>query len=81
VRFKLNIHVFLSVDGQAGILEQVDTDLNGAYKIEELRKGTYKIWVYTDCITCPDDIEAMSQTIVVKENKEEITLPDFIIRL
>jgi hypothetical protein len=46
-----------------------------------LRKGTYKIWVYTDCITCPDDIEAMSQTIVVKENKEEITLPDFIIRL
>lgn len=76
-----NINVFLSVDGKAGILEQVDTDLNGAYKIEELRKGTYKIWVYSDCITCPDDIEAMSQTIVVKKNKEEITLPDFIIRL
>ncbi|MBL7754332.1 MAG: hypothetical protein JNM44_07640 [Chitinophagaceae bacterium] len=76
-----NINVFISVDGQEGVLEQVDTDLNGSYKIEELRKGTYQLWVYSDCLTCPDDREAIKYTVTISGNKDEMKLPDFIIRL
>lgn len=76
-----NINVFISVDGKEGVLDQVDTDMNGNYKIEELRKGTYHLWVYSDCLTCPDDREALQQTVTISGTKDEIMLPDFIIRL
>lgn len=76
-----NINVFISVDGKEGVLDQVDTDMNGNYKIEELRKGTYHLWVYSDCLTCPDDRIALQQTVTITGTKDEIKLPDFIIRL
>ncbi|QLH44221.1 MAG: hypothetical protein HWD58_00420 [Bacteroidota bacterium] len=34
-----NINVFISVDGQEGVLEQVDTDLNGSYKLKSFARG------------------------------------------
>ena len=76
-----DIEVFLSVDGQPGVLERVRTDFDGSYRFRELRKGTYNIWVFSDCDKCTDNKEPILQKTIVSSNRQKISLEDFRIRL
>ena len=76
-----DIEVFIGVVGQSGVLERVRTDFDGTFRIRELRKGTYNIWVYSDCDKCTDNKEPIIQKTVVSSNRQTITLEDFRIRL
>lgn len=76
-----DIEVFLSVEGQPGVLERVRTDFDGSYRFRELRKGTYNIWVFSDCDKCTDNKEPILQKTIVSSNRQKISLEDFRIRL
>jgi hypothetical protein len=76
-----DIEVFLSVDGQPGVLERARTDFDGSYRFRELRKGTYNIWVFSDCDKCTDNKEPIIQKVIVSSNRQDISLEDFRIRL
>ncbi len=73
--------VFISVDGETGVLDDVRTDINGIYKIENLRKGNYNIWVNTRCDTCVNDQKAILKKINIEGNKEIISVEEFKIDL
>jgi hypothetical protein len=76
-----DIEVYIGVDGQQGVLERVRTSFDGTFRFRELRKGTYDIWVFSDCDSCTDNKEPIIQKTVVSSNRQKITLEDFRIRL
>jgi hypothetical protein len=56
------------------------TSFDGSFRFQYLRKGTYTVFVYSDCDTCDSGIEAISQTVEVTENNQDIFLEDFEVR-
>jgi hypothetical protein len=76
-----DIVVYLAAENSNEILERARTDFKGAYLFRELRKGTYHVWVYTDCDKCTNNQEPVVKKVVIKSNKENIMLEDFKINI
>lgn len=76
-----DIEVFLAAENSDEILERARTDFKGAYIFRELRKGTYNVWVYSDCDKCTANQEAVIKKVEIKSNKENIRLEDFKISI
>ncbi len=73
--------VFISVSGREGVLDDVRTDYQGAYRFDELRPGKYTLWVYTECDTCTDNIKPVIQEVEINSKKQVISMPDFEINI
>lgn len=56
------------------------TSFDGSFRFQYLRPGTYTIFVYSDCISCPSGTEALTQTVEITGNNQDIILDDFEIR-
>jgi len=56
------------------------TSFDGSFRFQYLQKGTYTIFVYSDCTSCPSGIEAISQTLEITENNQDVVLDDFEVR-
>ncbi len=56
------------------------TSFDGSFRFQYLRKGTYTVFVYSDCDTCDSGIEAISQSVEITENDQDIILDDFEVR-
>ena len=56
------------------------TSFDGSYRFEYLRPGTYTVFVYSDCVSCPSGTEELSQTVVIGSNNEDVFLDDFEVR-
>lgn len=76
-----NMKVVLSVKGSGKVLKETRTDLDGSYKFEELRKGTYQVWTFTECDKCTDNEEAVVQEFEIESTKQEKLLEDFVINI
>jgi hypothetical protein len=71
--------VFIGVDGENTSFESVRTSFDGSYRFSFLRKGNYKVWVFSRCDSCVLEQATRIQTTTVDARKETITLPDFSI--
>lgn len=76
-----DVKVFLNADNQIGVIDDVNTDYNGYFRFEGLRKGKYTLWVFEECDTCTDNKRVIKQSFEVDKNKAEIVLPDFKIKM
>lgn len=56
------------------------TSYDGSYRFDYLTKGSYRIFVYSDCNTCESGNETIIVDVSITENKSTIILPDIIIR-
>lgn len=56
------------------------TTFDGSFRFQYLTKGTYTVFVYSDCNSCPSGTEAISQTFEITSNNQDIVLGDFEIR-
>lgn len=79
--YTADMKVVISVLGSGTILDEVKTDLNGAFKFDKLRKGTYQIWTFTECDTCTNNEDPVIQSTEITDRKENIILPDFVINI
>ncbi len=79
--YTADMKVVISVEGSNTILDETKTNLDGSYRFEKLRKGTYKVWTFTECDTCTNNETPVIQSVEVKSNRETITLPDFSINI
>lgn len=59
--------------------DEVSTAYDGTYKFEYLRKGTYTIYVYSDCLLCPGGTEAKIVDVEITDNNSVVELADIII--
>lgn len=56
------------------------TSFDGSFRFQYLTKGTYTVFVYSDCISCPSGTEAISQTFEITSNDQDIVLDDMEVR-
>ena len=59
------------------VIERVRTSYDGSFLFEGLRKGTYDVWVYSQCSKCAGDITPIIQRVEIKGKKSKIELEDF----
>ena len=56
------------------------TSFDGSFRFQYLRPGTYTVFVYSDCVSCPSGTEEISQTVEITGNNQDIFLDDFEVR-
>jgi hypothetical protein len=76
-----DMKVVIAVSGSKQILDETRTDLNGEFRFDELRKGDYEIWTFTECDTCTNNETPVIQKTTISEKDETIVLDDFIINI
>jgi hypothetical protein len=59
--------------------DDYDTSFDGSYRFEFLTKGTYKLFVYQKCNSCPSGDEEVIEVITIDNNKSTVVVPDLII--
>lgn len=56
--------------------DSYETSFDGSFRFQYLTKGTYKIFVYSDCDTCDSGVEAVTTTVEITENNQDVVLED-----
>jgi len=56
------------------------TSFDGSFRFQYLRQGTYTVFVYSNCDTCSSGTEAISRTVEITSNNQDLVLDDFQIR-
>ena len=74
-----NVYIIYG-DGDNFYDDSYETSFDGSYRFQYLRPGTYTVFVYSDCISCPSGTEAISQTVEITGNNQDIILEDLEIR-
>jgi len=60
--------------------DDIKTSFDGSFEFRYLRKGSYKIFVYEDCITCPSGKKEVLKEIEITEKNQELTLDPIYIK-
>ncbi len=60
--------------------DEYRTSYDGSYRFDFLRKGTYQVFAYSECISCPGFTEAIIKEIEVSENGELYEMEDIVIK-
>ncbi|HMU69308.1 MAG TPA: hypothetical protein PKK72_11390 [Chitinophagales bacterium] len=71
--------VYIIYGDNIGYDDEVKTSFDGTYKFPFLRKGTYTIYAYSDCLTCDGNTEARSVQVEITENNQDIEVEDIVI--
>jgi len=59
--------------------DETRTSYDGQFKFENLFQGSYRVFVYSDCLSCPSGTEPIMQSIEVTENDEVFTFEEVFI--
>lgn len=76
-----DIEVYISAEGKSEILDRIRTHYDGSFEIKELRKGSYEVWVYSDCDLCPNGIEPIIQKVTIDQKKSIVELKTFEVNI
>mgnify|MGYP003598174557 CR=1 FL=1 len=72
------VRVYISYGDHAGVDDDVRTDFEGKYEFKWLQPGSYKVWVLSDCNTCPLLQTQDLQIVNVHKKREEVQVRDLI---
>jgi hypothetical protein len=75
------VRVYIGVDdgARSDYFETVRTSYDGTYTFPFLRKGDYRVWVFSRCDTCVLEDTVRLQTATIRERKQTVTLPDMTV--
>lgn len=76
-----DIDVYIKAKNSSIELERIRTSYDGSFIFDQLRKGEYEVWVYSDCNSCPNGKEAVIQSVSIKDKKAHVELPAFEVNL
>ncbi len=71
--------VYIAYGNHTWADDDVRTSYNGEYAFRGLQKGKYTLWVFSQCDTCPFDLNYVKKEVEITSNKQELVVPDFII--
>ena len=60
--------------------DQVRTSFDGTFQFNNLYRGFYTVFAYSDCDTCASGKEPIFQTVKIKSRGEEKEVPTIIIK-
>lgn len=58
--------------------DKTSTSFDGSYKFSYLTPGTYRIFIYSDCSTCPSKEEEIIKTITISAKGEIVNAGELI---
>ena len=71
--------VYIIYGGETAVGKSQDSNNDGSFEFSYLRKGSYKIYVYSK--TAPNQLDsAVVQTSEITDKKQAVVLPDFKIK-
>lgn len=79
--YTADMKVVISVEGSGVVLDEVRTDVNGSYKFENLRKGKYQVWSFTECDKCTNNETPVIKSAEITDKKENLVLEDILINI
>lgn len=71
--------VYIVYGDNAGYDDETRTSFDGTYKFPFLRKGTYTIFAYSDCLTCDGSVEVRTIEVEITDNHQTVVVPDIVI--
>lgn len=71
-----DVRVFISYGDHTWVDDDARTSYTGEYAFEWLQKGEYKIWVISDCPSCPENQQQDVLDVSVSERKETVSVRD-----
>lgn len=77
---KEDVFIIYGSDESAVYDDSFETSWDGTYHFEYLRKGDYKLFVYSDCDSCLSGKAPVFLTATVEQNNEVYSLPDLVIQ-
>lgn len=60
--------------------DDIKTSFDGSFEFRYLRKGTYKIFVYEDCNSCPSGQKEVLKEVEITEKNQELSLDTIYIK-
>jgi hypothetical protein len=72
------VRVYISYGDNTGVDDNTRTDGSGIYTFNWLQKGTYKVWVVSECDTCPLGQNTDYELVEISEKKETKSVRDLI---
>jgi hypothetical protein len=71
--------VFISYGDNTTVDDDTWSSFTGEYAFRGLQKGTYTIFVYSQCNDCPFNQEVKKQVVEITEKNQEVMVPDLVI--
>lgn len=69
--------VFISYGDKGTADNDTRTSYTGDYSFKGLQKGSYCVYVFSQCDTCVFNQNYFAQVVEITKNNQEIVLPDF----
>jgi len=60
--------------------DDVKTSYDGSYEYRYMRKGTYRIFTYEDCNTCPSGKKEVIKEVEITEKNQELLMDTIYIK-
>lgn len=60
--------------------DETRTNYDGTFRFDYLYKGTYTIFVYSECLACPGESEALFQEIEIDTRKGDAVLDTMFVK-
>jgi hypothetical protein len=60
--------------------DNMRSSFDGSFRFDFLRKGKYRVFVYSKCPSCPGGEEAIIREVEITRNKEKIVIPTITVR-
>jgi hypothetical protein len=79
----MNEKVYIIYGNGSTYSDDFNTSYDGSYKFTNLKKGTYKIFVYSDIVPEPSDPpkeEAIVEVVEITDKKGTVSVPDITIK-
>lgn len=76
-----DIDVYIKAKDSSVELKRIRTTYEGSFFFEQLRKGDYEVWVYSDCARCPNGIEPVIKKVTLSDKKAKIELTTFEVNI
>ena len=76
---KLDEDVYIVYDNDQAYFERTKTGAGGTFQFGELIKGSYKVYAFSDCLTCPSGTETKQLLTQISVDGQSVQLPNLSI--
>lgn len=74
---EVNVYI---IYGDSGVYDDdMDTHHDGTYEFKYLYPGTYKLFAYSECDSCPSNTVAVEVSLQITDKNETVVAPEIVV--
>jgi len=74
---EVNVYI---IYGESGVYDDnMDTHYDGTYEFKYLYPGTYKLFAYSECDSCPSNTVAVEVSLQITDKNETVVAPEIVV--